>query len=47
MVMKNNDSINDKTINAIISGNGDKLISSMHGKVILYGVGKEKLKHTQ
>ena len=47
MVMKNNDSINDKTINAIISGNGDKLISSMHGKVILYGVGKRKIKaHT-
>ncbi|MGB0633702.1 MAG: PhoH family protein [Flavobacteriaceae bacterium] len=47
MVMKNNDSINDKTINAIISGNGDELISSMHGKVILYGVGKRKIKaHT-
>ena len=47
MVMKNNDSINDKTINAIISGNGDELINSMHGKVILYGVGKRKIKaHT-
>ncbi len=47
MVMKNNGSINDKTINAIISGNGDELISSMHGKVILYGVGKRKIKaHT-
>ena len=47
MVMKNNDSINDKTINAIISGNGDELISSMTGKVILYGVGKRKIKaHT-
>ena len=47
MVMKNNDSINDKTINTIISGNGDELINSMHGKVILYGVGKRKIKaHT-
>ena len=46
-VMKDNDSINEKTINSIMSGNGDKLISSMHGKVILYGVGKKKIKaHT-
>ena len=46
-IMKDNDSINEKTINSIMSGNGDKLISSMHGKVILYGVGKKKIKaHT-
>ena len=46
-IMKNNDSLNEKTINSIMSGNGDKLISSMHGKVILYGVGKKKIKaHT-
>jgi len=46
-IMKDNDSLNEKTINSIISGNGDKLISSMHGKVILYGVGKKKIKaHT-
>jgi len=47
MVMKDNDSINDKTINTIMSGNGDELITSMHGKVILYGVDKRKIKaHT-
>ena len=46
-IMKDNDSINEKNINSIMSGNGDKLISSMHGKVILYGVGKKKIKaHT-
>ena len=46
-IMKDNDSINEKTINSIMSGNGDKLISSMHGRVILYGVGKKKIKaHT-
>jgi|TARA_B100001093_G_scaffold80702_3_gene72100 phosphate starvation-inducible PhoH-like protein len=46
-IMKDNDSINEKTINSIMSGDGDKLISAMHGKVILYGVGKKKIKaHT-
>lgn len=46
-IMKDNDSLKEKTINSIMSGNGDKLISSMHGKVILYGVGKKKIKaHT-
>ena len=46
-IMKDNDSINEKTINSIMSGNGDKLISAMHGKLILYGVGKKKIKaHT-
>ena len=46
-IMKDNNSINEKTINSIMSGNGDKLTSSMHGKVILYGVGKKKIKaHT-
>ena len=43
-IMKDNDSINEKTINSIMSGDGDKLISAMHGKVILYGVGKKKIK---
>ena len=47
MIMKDNDSINDKTINSIMSGQGEKLISSMRGKLILYGVGKKKIKaHT-
>ena len=47
MIMKDNDSINDKTINSIMSGQGEKLISSMKGKLILYGVGKKKIKaHT-
>ncbi len=46
-IMKDNDSINEKTINSIMSGNGDKLISAMHGKLILYGLGKKKIKaHT-
>ena len=46
-IMKDNDILNEKTINSIMSGNGDKLINSMHGKVILYGVGKKKIKaHT-
>ena len=47
IIMRDNDSINDKTINAIMSGHGDELISSLHGKIILYGVGKKKIKaHT-
>ena len=47
MIMKDNDSINDKTINSIMSGQAEKLISSMKGKLILYGVGKKKIKaHT-
>lgn len=47
IIMKDNDSINDKTINSIMSGQGEKLISSMRGKLILYGVGKKKIKaHT-
>ena len=47
MIMRDNDSINDKTINAIMSGHGYELISSLHGKIILYGVGKKKIKaHT-
>ncbi len=46
-IMKDNDILNEKTINSIMSGNGDKLINSIHGKVILYGVGKKKIKaHT-
>lgn len=47
IIMKDNDSINDKTINSIMSGQCEKLISSMRGKLILYGVGKKKIKaHT-
>ena len=47
MIMNNNDSINDKTINSIMSGKGEKLISSLGGKLILHGVGKKKIKaHT-
>ena len=46
-LMKNREVINNKTINLIMSGKGDDLINSLHGKVILYGVGKKKIKaHT-
>jgi len=43
-IMKNREVINNKTINLIMSGKGDDLINSLHGKVILYGVGKKKIK---
>jgi len=47
ILMKDNDSINDKTINSIMSGQADKLISLQKGKIILHGVGKKKIKaHT-
>jgi phosphate starvation-inducible PhoH-like protein len=47
MILKDNDSINDKTITSIMSGQGEKLISSLRGKLILHGVGKKKIKaHT-
>ena len=46
-IIKNREVINNKTINLIMSGKGDDLINSLHGKVILYGVGKKKIKaHT-
>jgi phosphate starvation-inducible PhoH-like protein len=46
-IIKESDNINEKIINSIMSGNGDKLIASMNEKVILYGVGKKKIKaHT-
>ena len=46
-IMKNREVINNKTINLIMSGKGDDLINSLDGKVILYGVGKKKIKaHT-
>jgi len=46
-IIKETDNINEKIINSIMSGNGDKLIASMNEKVILYGVGKKKIKaHT-
>ena len=45
--MKDNDCVNDKTINSIMSGQGEKVISLQKGKVILHGVGKKKIKaHT-
>ena len=43
-IMKENDNLNKKNINSIMTGNGDKLISSMHGRLILHGVGKKKIK---
>ena len=47
ILMKDNVSINDKTINSIMSGQADKLISLQKGKIILHGVGKKKIKaHT-
>lgn len=47
ILMKDNDCVNDKTINSIMSGQGEKLISLQKGKVILHGVGKKKIKaHT-
>tara|TARA_B100000767_G_scaffold64011_1_gene60146 strand:- start:8592 stop:9542 length:951 start_codon:yes stop_codon:yes gene_type:complete len=47
ILMKDNISINDKTINSIMSGQGDKLISLQKGKIILHGVGNKKIKaHT-
>ena len=46
-IMKNREVIDNKTINLIMSGKGDDLINSLDGKVILYGVGKKKIKaHT-
>ena len=46
-IMKNREVIDNKTINLIMSGKGDDLINSLHGKVILHGVGKKKIKaHT-
>ena len=47
ILMKDNDCVNDKTINSIMSGQGEKVISLQKGKVILHGVGKKKIKaHT-
>ena len=47
MLMKDDQNLNLKTTNTIMSGDGNKLIKSLQGKVILYGVGKKKIKaHT-
>ncbi|MDB4113589.1 PhoH family protein [Flavobacteriaceae bacterium] len=47
ILMKDNDCVNDKTINSIMSGQGEKVISLQKGKVILHGFGKKKIKaHT-
>ncbi len=46
-IIKETDNIDEKNINSIMSGNADKLIKSINEKVILYGVGKKKIKaHT-
>jgi len=46
-IINETDYINEKIINSIMSGNGDKIIASMHEKVILHGVGKKIIKaHT-
>ena len=46
-IIKETDNIDEKNINSIMSGNSDKLIKSINEKVILYGVGKKKIKaHT-
>ena len=44
ILMKDNDCVNDKTINSIMSGQGEKVISLQKGKVILHGIGKKKIK---
>ena len=46
-IIKETDNIDEKNINSIMSGTADKLIKSINEKVILYGVGKKKIKaHT-
>ena len=46
-LIKENNNINEKIINSIMSGNGDKLIASIYEKVILYSVKKKRIKaHT-
>ena len=47
MLMKDDQNLNLKTTNTVMSGDCNKLIKSLQGKVILYGVGKKKIKaHT-
>ena len=45
--IKKNENINESNITEILNGNGDKLLQSENGRVILYGVNKKKIKaHT-
>ena len=45
--IKKNENINESNIIEILNGNGDKLLRSVNGRVILYGVNKKKIKaHT-
>ena len=47
MLMKEDQNLSKKTINVIMSGNSNKILKSLQGKVILYGVGKKEIKaHT-
>ena len=43
ILIKENQNLDQKTIEAILRGNRDKLLI-FNGKVILYGVGKKQLK---
>ena len=45
--IKKDENINESNIIEILNGNGDKLLQSENGRVILYGVNKKKIKaHT-
>ena len=47
ILIKENQNLDQKTIEAILKGNRDKLVNFFNGKVILYGVGKKTIKaHT-
>ena len=47
ILIKENQNLDQKTIEAIMKGNRDKLVNFFNGKVILYGVGKKTIKaHT-
>ena len=46
-IINQNNIINEKSIHSILSGNGSKILESIHSRLILYGVGKKKIKaHT-
>lgn len=47
MLIKDHAKLDKKIISKVMSGDGNKLVNSLKGKVILYGVGKKKIKaHT-
>jgi len=47
ILIKENQNLDQKTIETILKGNRDKLVNLFNGKVILYGVGKKTIKaHT-